>query len=1151
MHDEHDSNDSGADTIAGTSAGTELQLVVASGAGDEWAGETIESVQTLAPGYYWRALEDFKSDDGHCVDAGDVLLLLDVTEFEGKPHAARLRVHPRHGDGSFLVLVGPFVTAFAPCHDAEAIRACEQQGVMEEVSRLQQELIETQASPQLMLEAVRADVEQKLAEADRSAEHEREREAAVARKRTADLAKTHRRAARRSEAKGNPLVAPRAALAGDIGSLIDAGVNEEGVAEMRKVAEQQAVIASAQANWLKAKTDGISRTLGRLMPYVSERAAVALARSSSAVKFAQRIKRGIESLDLYTGKGVDVFDICVGQEAPASEPLSLIQGKRYADEELAAWADVDESFDFRGRPEFFEHLAKNPQLRDQVLPLPRCVVSVAMCRRERDYGNAFESLMANIENKLVFLLVRNGENIHAVYSSSPSHEGAPRLFPTHEELDAPFCGLDGSRMSVRDVEFGERMARFEEIDLCYRRFLILLCGLDHRLGLLGRFYPADEQMQFMTLGFQQRHMRFVADEDSGMLLAESSQSLPDLQSWIRERNVVAQSGSRIFALRTAGGLRASAPELNRRSSLSLTPAQFETPFIAQREGARLFITAQARERSYYGGDTGESVNVKCFLDSSENTRHDNLWWLCVDTVDLAEVRRYRHSRIHRSVGTAYLLLLRRLEAYLEAESKQEAHAREYLLEMATTHGGLNVEVAREAMDVAIRNWRASRRGAALPTRDQVAELNEILSLLAPAGHISAQLQEMLDAFIAERELKPLMLTRSGKARLYLYAEASEADRAPYPDVLRWRWVKRFSLEAGKRKLKEAGDTLVWLAEKLPVSEVELRTWDGAAEWFNDGARAAEPLPLRRYAQARELVHASAEWESTLRAGRGGGMPDSLFERLLTNLKTAHRNSKSRTVPTPLFALPVGLYSADGGDAHEKSGRSPLRMLCMVARADSVLAYYGNPEQAQQVREFVVGRYARRDIGRQRFDESLAQFEWSLRATDIGRTGAMPGYDAVAPEDVGFYGPKFTHKSVSRNAKRFHSARFSRADRAKQGPFLDTVTADLSFNRSLDALSGYAAGHLRAQFHRDNRTRAQDKLRWWHSRRGDEDQAAAQARRKAEAAEILKRPYVHAYRSETSSLLGGGAGKPSTANSLFAAPVIASKPKAAGDGNAEA
>jgi hypothetical protein len=549
--------------------GAALQLVTAGGAEETFEFETLQSEQTFEPGFYWTAKAEC---DG--VEKGETLLLLDINMFEGQPHSVKLRYHPRDGEGHHTIMVAKFMASFEPCPNADEIRQREQQAVMQEVTDLQNELMRTQMDPQLMIAAVRDDVERKIKESEAKAVAT-PREAEESAERQRNLSKTHRRAARRSEAAGNPLTVPRAALASDVGDLIGAGINETGVAEMRKLAGRQAIIAGAQAAWLQKKTSAITTTLGKLAPYIAERSAVALARASGAVKMSERIKRGIASLDLYTGKDVDAYDIRTGADAPSSEPLTIIQGKRYAEEEFAAWADVTSDFDFTNKKQFFDAIASNDELMAQVLPTPRCVVSVAMTRNARDYGDPLANMVYNIQNALVFLLVRNGNNVHVVYSKSPSHEAAKRLFPTKDELQRPFVGIDGARISIRDTEFGEATKWFDDIALVYRRFLILLCGLDHRLQLFGSFYPPEKAMSFMTAEFQESFMRFLADDEGTDWLI--GDQLPDLSAWMTERNKMAQSGSRIFVLGRSAAIKDHAPELKRRHALDVTREQFKAP----------------------------------------------------------------------------------------------------------------------------------------------------------------------------------------------------------------------------------------------------------------------------------------------------------------------------------------------------------------------------------------------------------------------------------------------------------------------------------------------------------------------------------------------------------------------------------------------
>ena len=1102
-------------------AATSLQVI---GMEQDLEFETVQSSQSFAPGFYWTATKVCPN----VAPAGDTLLLMDVIEFEGNVHSVRLRNHPRSGTGHKDVMVDVFLDCFAPCADAESIRQREQQAVMKEVMDLQSELMATQADPQLMIEAVRADVEKTLGQEERDEKAQSGWKGKEVADRQADMAKLHRRAARRSECKANPLVAPKIAMASEVGNLIGAGINESGVAELAKMAGRQAVIAGAQASWLQSKTKQIATTLEKLAPYIAERSAVALARVSGAVKMSERIRRGIESLDLYTGKGVDVFEIRAGAAALTSEPLTLIQGKRYAEEEFAAWADVDASFDYRNKQQFFDALTTNDELLDQIMPAQRCVVSVAMTRNVKEYGNSVEAMFSNMKNLLVFLLVRNGKNVHVVYSSSPSHEGAKRLFPTMDELQAPFRGWDGSKVSIRDIEFGEASKQFDNIALAYRRFLILLCGLDHRLQLMGTFYPPEKQMSFMTAEFQEQYFRFVADEESGWLIGEQ---LPDLDTWMQSKNDMVQSGSRVHLLNDSGGVTANSPELKRRNSLRATPAQFETPFVAQRELGRIYLTLDAKERDYGYRDRLATAQVKCYLSGEENSQSDSTWWLCVDGITLDEVRRYRFSRIYRGMGVGYLRLFRRLESYLELEMKAQAESSAYLVASAIEHGGLSRELAESALGAAVRNWRASRRGVALPGIGDKAGLSEVLTLMVPEGHVTDSVERMLSVYLAATGVTPLLLTRSGKAKLMLYVEASPEDRAPYPDVLTWGWVKRITLEAGKTKLLEGSSTLLWLTKVLPASEVEIRRWDGLDAWMNE---LTEPLPIRKYAGVLTLLAGSLEWGSTLRAGRLSGIEPGLFRRVSDSVARAHSLVKG-TVPTVVIAVPVAAFSKDG---------RKIEMTYMQARAEIVLFTYGTVEQRAEVSR----KFADHFLHRAEAAKHLAvPLEWrmthSSETLTLSHDTAVRGY---VPGSEGL--PAWAKRDIKVNdaGKGFFTA--DKEHRKAGGPTLKSKSVALSLDRAFGQLTGAVPGSLRSHFYKDARRRSNDSGSWlWnHSTNRNETEADMKARRKAKRVAVLKERYVHSYKSALSALVWPPAKNRSIANALFVGPLIKPVVKAVED-----
>lgn len=580
-----------------------------------------------------------------------------------------------------------------------------------------------------------------------------------------------------------------------------------------------------------------------------------------------------------------------------------------------------------------------------------------------------------------------------------------------------------------------------------------------------------------------------------------------------------QSGSRVYLLNSSG-IKEAAGELKRRNFLRATAAQFETPFVVFKEAGELAVSLQAHDPH---SNRGPVEKVNCFLKVGDSNAHDDAWWMCIDDVDVEVVSRFRHSRVNRSMGVSYLRLFRRLEDYLGREAKAERDARAYLLQAAVDFGGLTHEQALAGLGNAVRNWRAARRGAPLPTIDDKAALNDVLTLMVPAGHMTPVLRAMVEEYLQTSGVSPLLLTRTGKAKLMLYVVASDEDRAPYPNVLTWRWVKRITLQLGKTKLKSGGQTLLWMSTVLPASEVELRRWEGLDDWLNE---KDEPISLRKYGSIPALLEGSMEWEPVLRAGPGAGVPESLFNRVFNEVVSLNERNRSGYTIDAVLAVPIGVYSKDGYN---------LEMVYMRAYAASVLWGYGSAEQ----RRVVAGRLSRSEAQRAKLRGPV----WQM-ATAAGTK--FVAHDVPPGEHIpqGNSNPAFTQRRIRANRKHdsFHQLRSHgrRGDKKHSGPSLTEQSVELSFDRALGQLLGTDTRWLRAAHHKALRKAAAKVGDFFWSTSGrngrlqdDERAAAMKADRKA----ILTTPYVHPYRAHLSPLVWCDDKARPVANAVFVRPLM--------------
>jgi hypothetical protein len=1063
----------------------DLALVRADEGPGEGGFEQLETVDTLVPGYYWRVVKSLKVEDerwkGHFakLNKGDVHLLLDIFEFEGVAHTAIVLCHPRDGDrDKHKVLIKDFLSHFEPAPDGDQVRSAEQANIMGRIADMQEGMKAAETNPlalpgvqEAAKEAVEKFEQEMVAEASQLQRTDAERQA--------DLRKIHRRAARRSSAAGNPLVVRSTTISDNVGVMIAGGIDSEGLRELTVEARRRTAIATASAKWLTGQAEKLSSTLNSLAPYYAEKGQVALARASKAIKYVKTLTSGLTSLKLYTGDGVDVITVCEGKSASTDEPLTLVQSKRFVDEELAVWADVGDDFDWRQESQFFDKLKTSPSLVDQVFPTERCVISMATTRRQISYSrdmSPFERAIHDIKNKSVFLMVRDGGNIHVVYSSEPSHEAAERLFPSGEEVDGIFRGADGSRIGLQDVAFSSATEHFEKTSLLYLRFLILCCGLDHRMKLFGDFYPPGEALGFMKLEFQQRYFRFLADDESASLLGEDI--LP-VREWMAGCNKAVRSGSRIVVVST--NLTASSPQLKRVGSLKVDWKALPPTSVVQRDGAHHFVSVPV---THSWRDTESTANV--WLDGP-NASTGAEWFLCLDRIQIKTLRRYIYSRISRAGHISWLRAFKKAEAVLAADLQAQQPLREYLRATALEHRVLEEGAVDEALDAALATWRAARRGAPAPDLGDTKAVQELLTLMYPADRLVSAADALLQNLIVELGVNPLRLGRTGKTRLVLYVEASEADKEPYAAGVAWGWVKRVLVDVKRTKLSVASNSLVWLRKDIPnPQEEEVRVWPQLEAYLNT---LPEPCSLKHLAAAKAAVTEAQNFAPLLEEGRSAPrnkpLPVTLFAELLDEAQAAMESipvegrgrKKYRLYQTAYVVLPVGVAHTPGTRQHDEAMFLHMRM--PVA---GFLMRYGSPEQVAVFKRDVVAGYTKMQDKIFEPGQAWRLFSSSVpvlkRVTRSADDWSMPAFMKIDSHKRGGY-------SRQQRAHSFHSGSTRAERRAQNGsPSHEATTVLLSLDRAIQTLLGRAP-HLRREFYQEVSKRRS----WPHSR---EDAAGERA-----------------------------------------------------------
>ena len=920
--------------------------------------ERVARSQALEPGVYWRAIKDVEIRDpdsdfrGWDVESGTVLLLADIEWCDGSPHTAVLRAHPRWGDSTMKLLINDFVTSFVPAPDGPAVRAQEMAEIQGEIAALQQEINDGQRDPSIVVPAIEDGIKRWEKEQARKSRGEK---------------RPARRALTASLAGPGSFSLPNV-----IGRQVSAG----DVSALAHVAERQGKLAELKMEWIQKRTGQISEKVKALVPFYSECAGVALARTSAVRKQYEAIRKGLESLDLYTGKGVEVHAIKKGKGATGEEPLTLMQRKLFMGEELAAFADVDAKFDYRRIEAFDKALEEFPALVSQIFPTPRCVVSMAVRRDPVDYGDRVMNFTLNRINESAFLLVRDGENIYRVHSTVQSHELAERLFPTKNEFDELFRGIDGMSINFQDVRFTDRAARSDNLALHYKRFLILLCGLDHRLRLFGAFYPEAEALSFISIGFQESHMRFLADDDRGSLLGDGAAGIDE---WIADKNSYLRSGSRVACFygdllteRTAPSCRKAVYvrghyEVERPAN----PKSSGGIHVVYRDGRDLcvgvpVVHAAAEYREMRRPEFTARVNLRAYKEAKEEA----YGYLCLDAVTADELDRYIYDRESRVGHVGYIRLFKLASAALRKEEHAEEASRAYLKESAVQAGIAVAEAADLAVAEAVRAWRCANGGKALPGLDDKAGLDVLLNQIYARARQADRFIHDAERLASEKDVVPLKLVLTGRNRLALYAEVPVSERDESLGM--WGWVKRVALEVRATKLSDISERLVWLDETTNAGEMEIHRWDGYEKWVNATGPVTTPVALTA---ARAVVLEESTKAFNVFRGKGLGIADDAFNAVWREWEKRIREpGHGRSVPTVYLSIPVAVFETKTG----------LQYLLVQELTEQWLFHFGNAKQRAAVEKFYVGQYAKQDAARERLHGG---FEPSLTVCEDGKDRA--------------------------------------------------------------------------------------------------------------------------------------------------------------------
>lgn len=929
--------------------------------------QRIERFQTFQSGQYWRAMERI---DEEGIDVGMVLLINSIRWVDDKPHTVILRAHPAlyeqkvkrtiiqsNGDTREIwilydehrFLVDDFLAKFEFEPNHARIRNEEIQRVQGRINALQTDLLEAQSDPSILAQVVQ---EQLIA--DLPAESQQDGARALTTISQND----------------------QSMVTGTVANVIGAGITEQSVAALKAAAGREHQIATIRSKWIQGKASSIAETIQALTPFYAEQAAAALAQTDDIRSYVSKLMAGIESLDLYVGKGVIVDTVCKGGSAPRSLPLTFVQRKLMMDEELAVWLDLDAWFDFSRTDLFFESLRKHKGLIDQIFPTERCVLVMATTIRNLDYGDAWINQARNAENAKVFLLVRDGENVYCVKSPVETHLKSERLFPSRTETDSIFKGLDASTVKFQDVAYTDKLANHELCALHYKRFLLLACGLDHRLKLFGDFYEGPATLDFVSLRFQDMYCRFLHDDDGwNSLPGEVRQPV---EKWIETKNSMMGSGSRVLCNWNGVMQPDTAPGAvktyrgSKGKSWPYKPSENAEVVIAYKDGKSICVDAQVSGSTAQGQGRSFSCKVDLSALKTSSWQGDDLAYLCLDDVQAQDLDWYIHSRNCRRGHLSYIRFFKLAQAYVTAEILLEAPARKAIAE-DLAYSGLNEKGIEATVQNTVVTWRAVNRGKALPNPnviwDAVAWKSVVQQSRALAGASSTVIGQVED-FVRNNGRIALRLVVDGSARMVVYTTPSIEERN---DCLEpHAWSLRMVLREGKKGISVASQKWVILP-KQSTSETPRAEWPLASDWIEKKS-AFKSLAQKIDAFAKIEQRWAQREHPVLSAFLTRSATEEVFRSMLTEWKNERAKllKKSRFVKNPHLVIPIGVYVRKVGESADT--------LFLSNDCPHALLHHMAPSYAlkNEVRESFIRDFSDKTYAKKKFSADVAdEYPWKL------------------------------------------------------------------------------------------------------------------------------------------------------------------------------
>lgn len=853
--------------------------------------ERMERGDDLVPGSYWMAR---KSTEVECppdeknvffisfgsgrprgrlinysVDEGEVLLVDEILMDGEDVHAVQMVPHPSYGatEDRMRMLVGPFLDMFDPV-DGKVVRAREIAEIQSEIALIEIEIQRAEQDAAYLNTQVMKAIEQKA---------------------KADGHNQRTDIARPDDVRFEVLAAEPPTLDTALDAMGAGGV----IAQTLDMVQNVKALAEAHGKWFHGKATALSTMSSALVPYFTESAAVALARSSRAVRKATNLLESVGTLALFGANGATVQVLRDGAPAKAGTPVTLYQSRLWLDEEMSYATRYVERHVAGGiERHFVQVIAESMSLLEQMIPAERGVVLVANSRQRVYSNDPIFSASREVENKRSALLMRDGERLLWVDSEVESHAFADRLFPEEDIDGTVFRGLDGSRITTDHLRFSDKLDAMHRVAVTYRRFAVLISGMVSR-GEIFADLPFDAML---TGKGNEQYMKFVRDSSGERVLDVERESI---EGYLRRINENARPGMRALVNWSSAMNSTTARSCYRRGRSddgwyrNHCPEDNYSVVLLERDGVNLvgrFTTRYSKiKRSVIlTGGTAEDTPVNGFL--------------LLDFVDPAELDSLMRVRAFRSGYSGYMDFFRAARDLAEEQIEAEFPTLE-LVQEALIEGKLaSTEAARKIAKESIAACRSSMDVRA-PDMSEVEAILKHAYRLSEAGRVDLSMLEA-EAGKLGIELLRVAVPASGGAPI-AYSKPKERDDrgVKQEEVDRFRVIKK----AKSYGLEPSASGPLY---RRSTRESTVHEWPQAAEFVIDRE------PLLAIAKKQAIIDNILDGRLTARrrllCGPAGADDVRWFINQVARYRAETESRSTWNFPGKSIVCPIGLATTAQG-----------------------------------------------------------------------------------------------------------------------------------------------------------------------------------------------------------------------------------------------